>query len=189
MSTKLDRRIKYTQMVLKESFMKLLKQKPLTNITIKELCELADINRSTFYSHYKDLYDLLYQIEDGIIEDMNQTLSSYNYTKNEEAIQMTEKLLEYIVKNSESCQTLFSEHGNPTFQKKVMMLAHQHLLKSLIQDKHFIPVNIEYLSLFIANGSIHLVQHWLKNGLKESPKEMAELMINLATKGLSSFQQ
>ncbi|WP_332631418.1 TetR/AcrR family transcriptional regulator [Halalkalibacter flavus] len=188
MSSKIDRRIKYTQMVLKESFIKLMKEKPLTSITIKEVCELADINRSTFYSHYKDLYDLLHQIEDGIIEDMNETLSACNYTKNEEAIQMTEKLLEYLVKNRESCQTLFSEHGNPTFQKKVMSLAHRHSLKSLMADRINLPYNAEYLSLYIVNGSIHLVQHWLKNGLKEPPKEIAELLISLANKGLSSLQ-
>ncbi|WP_216830303.1 TetR/AcrR family transcriptional regulator [Alkalihalobacterium elongatum] len=189
MSSKLDRRIKYTQLALKESLMKVMQEKPLTKITIKEVCELADINRSTFYSHYTDLYDLLNQIENTIIEDMNKTLSLYNYTKNEEAIEMTEKLLEYIVQNRESCQMLFSEYGNPNFQKKVMMVAHKHLLKSLIADNKDFPFNPEYLSMFIANGSIHIVQHWLKNGLKESPKEMAKLMITLATEGLSPFQQ
>ncbi|WP_096188008.1 TetR/AcrR family transcriptional regulator [Evansella halocellulosilytica] len=188
MSEKLDRRKKYTRKVLKESFIQRMQEKPLSSITIKEVCELADINRSTFYSHYKDLYDLLYQIEDDIIEDLNQTLSAYNYTKNEEAIQMTEKLLEYLLKNQESSQTLFSEHGNPTFQKKVMMLVHTHIIKSLEIDPKNTPYNSEYLSLYVANGSILVVQHWLKNGLKESPKEMAELITNLASKGVSAFQ-
>lgn len=168
--------------------MKLMQEKPVTKITIKEVCELADINRSTFYSHYTDLYDLLNQIEDGIIEDLNQTLSSFNYTKNEEAIQMTETLLEYLVKNNESSQTLFSEHGNPEFQKKVMMLAHRHLINFLITDRNNLSFNAEYLSLFIVNGSIHVIQHWLKNGLQESPKEIAELIITLADRGLSPFQ-
>ncbi|MDT8860248.1 TetR family transcriptional regulator C-terminal domain-containing protein [Alkalihalobacillus sp. MEB130] len=189
MSSRLDRRIKYTRLALKESFIKLMQEKPVTKITIKEVCELADINRSTFYSHYADLYDLLNQIEDEIIEDLNQTLSAYNYTKNEEAIQMTEKLLEYLVKNRESSQTLFSEHGNPAFQKKVMMLAHRHLIKFFISDATTLPFNAEYLSIYIANGSIHVIQHWLKNGLKESPKEIAELVISLANEGLSSFQK
>ncbi|GAE25357.1 transcriptional regulator [Halalkalibacter wakoensis JCM 9140] len=189
MSSKLDRRIKYTRLALQESFIKLMQEKPLTKITIKEVCELADINRSTFYSHYKDLYDLLNQIEDGIIEDLNQTLSSFNHTKNEEAIQMTETLLEYLVKNHESSQTLFSENGNPEFQQKVMMLAHQHLLNVLNADKQNLPINAEYLSLYIVNGSIHVIQHWLKNGVKESPKEIAELIITLANEGLSPFQQ
>ncbi len=188
MSSSLDRRKKYTRLVLKESFMNLLQEKPITSITIKELCELADINRSTFYSHYRDLHDLLSKIEDNIIEDLNETLYAYNYTKNEEAIQMTEKLLEYLAENRATFQILFSEHGNPTFQKKVMMVAHTHLLKSLNGKKKNIPFNSEFLSIYIANGSIHVVQHWLKHELKESPKEIAEIITKLANNGLSSFQ-
>ncbi|MBU9720188.1 MULTISPECIES: TetR/AcrR family transcriptional regulator [Bacillaceae] len=187
MIEKLDRRQKYTRKVLKESFIKRMQEKPLSAITIKEVCESADINRSTFYSHYKDIYDLAFQIEDNIIEDISATLSAYNYSKNEEALQMTEKLLEYIAENRDSCQTLFSEHGDPRFQKKVMMLAHTHLLKTLEVENTNVPYNSEYLSLYIANGSIHVVQHWLKSGMKESPKEIAELITKLAKRGLSSF--
>ncbi|BAB04438.1 TetR-like C-terminal domain-containing protein [Halalkalibacterium halodurans] len=188
MSVKLDRRKKYTRMLLKESLMKLMQEKPLSNITIKEICDLADINRSTFYSHYTDLYDLLYQIEDEIIKDLSEALSSYNYTKDEEALQMTENLLVYIANNRESCQTLFSEYGDPSFQKKVMMLAHDHVIKTPLVGKHTKPDISEYVSLYIVNGSIHIVQSWLKNGLKQSPKEMAELIIKLGNRGLSSFQ-
>ena len=62
-----DRRTRYTQMVLKKSLIEWMEQKPLAKITIKELCERADINRCTFYAHYRDQYDLLQQIEDEII--------------------------------------------------------------------------------------------------------------------------
>lgn len=186
MGSKLDRRKNYTRIVLKESFMKRLQEKPLQKITITEVCETADINRSTFYTHYKDLYDLLYQIEDDVIEDLSQTLSAYNYTENEEAVEMTEKLLEYLAENHESCQILFSEHGDPTFQKKVMMLVHNLLLDSLINSKN--APYTEYLSLYIVNGVIHVVQSWLKNGVKESPKEMAQFITMLSSKGVSAFQ-
>lgn len=96
----MDRRKKYTRMVLKESLMELLKNKPISNITIKEICEEADINRSTFYSHYSSQYDLLNAIEEEFIEDMVSTLNQYNFSKEEEALKMTEKILEYIAKKS-----------------------------------------------------------------------------------------
>lgn len=54
-------------MVLKESLMKLLKEKSISTITVKEICVLADINRSTFYSHYLDQFDLLNQTKDYLI--------------------------------------------------------------------------------------------------------------------------
>ena len=49
---KTDARIRYTQRILKESLLALLKQKPINKITVKEVCELAELNRATFYAHY-----------------------------------------------------------------------------------------------------------------------------------------
>ena len=56
---KMDRKTRYTRMVLQDSLIELMKEKPISKITIKELCEKADINRTTFYAHYTDQYDLL----------------------------------------------------------------------------------------------------------------------------------
>ncbi|MDX5474717.1 MAG: TetR family transcriptional regulator C-terminal domain-containing protein [Bacillaceae bacterium] len=188
MTSKLDRRKKYTRMVLKESLMTLLKEKPISSITVKELCEVADINRSTFYSHYSDQFDLLYKIEEEIIEDMNETLSQYNFTKEEEeALQMTEKLLEYVAANKDICQTLFSEHGDPSFQKRVMLIAHQYTVKGQMASNEVDKETSEYISMFVVSGSIHVIKRWLDLGMDKSPKEMAELVIKLTNKGLGSF--
>ncbi|HCA30580.1 MAG TPA: TetR/AcrR family transcriptional regulator, partial [Ruminococcaceae bacterium] len=58
-----SRKTRYTRMVLQDSLLELMKNKPISKITIKELCETADINRTTFYAHYRDQYDLLRTIE------------------------------------------------------------------------------------------------------------------------------
>nr|WP_078430561.1 TetR/AcrR family transcriptional regulator [Alkalihalobacterium alkalinitrilicum] len=187
MTSKLDRRKKYTRMILKDSLMKILKEKPISTITVKEICELADINRSTFYSHFSDQFDLLYKIEEELIEDMNETLSQYNYTKEEEAIQMTEKMLDYVAANSDKCQTLFSEHGDATFQKRVMMIAHQFTVKNWMTVNNVDKEISEYISMFVVSGSIHVIINWLDNGMDKSPKEMADIMIKLTNKGLASF--
>ena len=62
---KTDARKRYTQMVLKQSLLKLLKEKPVNRITVKEVCELAQLNRATFYAHYSDCFALLESIENG----------------------------------------------------------------------------------------------------------------------------
>lgn len=65
-----DRRVKYTKMVLKESFLNLLEKKDISRITVKEICEDADINRATFYTHYTDVYDLQKKIEDEFLDNV-----------------------------------------------------------------------------------------------------------------------
>ena len=74
-----DRRVKYTKMVLKESFIKLLKDKDITKITIKEICDNADIKRATFYAHYSDQYDLLRKIENELFDNIDECLSGYMF--------------------------------------------------------------------------------------------------------------
>ncbi|MCQ6275515.1 TetR/AcrR family transcriptional regulator [Bacillus sp. V3B] len=188
MTSKLDRRKKYTRMVLKNSLITLLKEKKISAITVKEICEQADINRSTFYSHYSDHYDLLNKIEEEIIEDMNKTLSEYNLTEETAALQMTEKLLDYLAANSDVCQTLLSEHSDTSFQKRVMMITHQFTMKSWMPIHNSNKKVSEYISLFVVSGSIHVIKSWLDNGMDKSPKEMTEIINNFTNKGLSSLR-
>ena len=65
-----DRRVRRTKKLLKESLATLLLEKKLNDITVKEIVELADINRGTFYLHYRDVYDMLSKIENEILDEM-----------------------------------------------------------------------------------------------------------------------
>src|SRR5690625_2579794 len=111
---KLDRRKRYTRMVLRDNLMLLLKKKQLSSITVKELCEKADINRSTFYDHFKDVFHLMDYIEEEIIVDLTTYLGQYNFAEGtEESLQMTEKLLEYIAsKRSEEHTSELQSRGH-----------------------------------------------------------------------------
>ena len=56
--TSADKRSQRTQRLIKRVFMALLKEKPIEQITVTELCRIADINRSTFYQYYGDIYSI-----------------------------------------------------------------------------------------------------------------------------------
>ena len=174
-------------MVLKDSLIHLLKEKAISSVTVKELCLLADINRSTFYGHYTDQYDLLDKISEEVVEDMYQTLSQYNFNKEEEALQMTEKILEYVADKSDLCQVLLSENVDSTFKKQVMELTQHIIMKEWIEDFHMQGKVSAYLPLLVVSGSIDAIESWLVNGQKESPKEMAILIHHFTNYGLMGF--
>ena len=69
-----DARVKYSKMIIRFNFVSLLKQKPINKITVKELCEMADINRATFYKYYMDIYDLMDNIEEEILKELQDTM-------------------------------------------------------------------------------------------------------------------
>ncbi|MFD2761282.1 TetR/AcrR family transcriptional regulator [Lentibacillus juripiscarius] len=176
MNKKLDRRKKYTRMVLKDSLINLLKTNPISAITVKEICKKADINRSTFYTHYSDQFHLLEQIEEEIIADLNSYLNQYNFEQEEEALQMTEKLLEYVVSKYDICQTLLNENADHSFERRVMDVARTFLIKNWMSNNEVDPDISEYASTFVTSGSIYVIKHWLANNMDQSPKQIARLI-------------
>ncbi|HBF39376.1 MAG TPA: TetR/AcrR family transcriptional regulator [Firmicutes bacterium] len=89
-----DRRIKKTKQAIQLSFAKLLSEKSMENITVKSLCETADINKSTFYLHYQDIYDCADCLRDTIVDEFSKVIAPYNF---EGIIKNFEIILEDII--------------------------------------------------------------------------------------------
>ncbi|MDR0721176.1 MAG: TetR/AcrR family transcriptional regulator C-terminal domain-containing protein [Treponema sp.] len=180
---KLDRKTRYTRKVLADSLIELMKDKPFTKITIKELCEKADINRTTFYAHYHDQYELLKQIEEetfGYIEDMLNKY--YNKRSKREVLEMVEEILGFIANNSRYLQVLLSENGDFGFQKR--LFSHFMFKKQVM--KYFSEDTIkeetkEYWYIYALNGTIGLVQHWLKNNMPIPVSELAKIVVKVGS--------
>lgn len=188
--TKSDRRIKYTKMMLKQSLVKILQEKPISKISIKEICETADINRSTFYVHYADQYDLLRQVVNETLQDINTYLDSYNFKVYEpESFQIMHLIFEYIVENAELCKVLLGENGDISLQKEIMMIVQRQGMKEWTGNKAIDSDIMEYMYIFGVNASIGIVQKWLQSGLRQSAREMASLVTKLIYQGLSPFLQ
>lgn len=185
---KQDRRTRYTRTALKESLMGLMAQKDINKITIKELCQQADVNRSTFYAHYRDQYDLLRQVEDEILDEINANLTNLDVYDSGVTFRILENIFRYIQDNSDFCRLLLSERGDVTFQKRVMDLCQGRYIEQWLTSRRDIgPETVEYLYLYLVNGSIGVVQNWLRTGMEKTPGEMAELLLRLINQGMAAF--
>ncbi|MDR0357016.1 MAG: TetR/AcrR family transcriptional regulator [Clostridiales Family XIII bacterium] len=185
-----DRRVKYTKNALKESLIALLGKKSIDRISIKEICEEADINRSTFYKHYADQYDLLRQIELEVLTNIKAHLSEYNFKEYEpESLQIMERIFEYVVENAKLCKVILGEHGDAAFQKEIMMLVQERSMEEWQGNNELDDETKEYSLLFGLNGGIGLVQKWLRADLQTPAKEIAQLIISLTYRGLSGFKR
>ncbi len=74
MATKNNRRTLIKKRILKESLLELMQEKPVSKITIKDICDLSDMSRSTFYLHYQDQFELLEDIEKEVLEKTFENL-------------------------------------------------------------------------------------------------------------------
>ena len=187
MEQKIDRRVRYTKIALKQSLLELMRREPIDKITVKDICEKADINRGTFYAHYANPYDLLAQIEDEL---MSEILGSVETSLQAESISvLLSDIFESIIKNSDLCSVLFSEYGDKAFLKRIMFIARD---RSIAEWNKIIPSakkeQLEMLYLFYANGCVAIIENWVQNGMKESPKELTNFIEKISTNGLRAFQ-
>lgn len=74
-----DRRVRKTKKAIQDVFCEMTKENRLNEITVKELCARADINKSTFYLHYRDIYDLAKSIQSILIKDICAVIDEYSY--------------------------------------------------------------------------------------------------------------
>lgn len=183
-----DRRVRYTIMVIRESFIKILKDKPISRITIKEICDGADVNRATFYAHYTDPYDLLHQIENDLIDGINQYLNRYDIKNTlETPVEMLEKILDYIKENAELVDILLNSNEDIQFKQKIIkVFGDQQVLPATV-SRSLSKEDADYVFLYFAYGSIGVIQQWLKNGMSKPTKELAELMLRLLNNGRKAF--
>lgn len=183
-----DRRIRKTKDVLKKSLIILMKEKSINSITVKELCEKADINRGTFYLHYKDVFHMLGEIEKELFEEFQDMILSYEISPDKiETKPILKDIFTFIAKNSDFCIVILCERGDMAFMKKIVSVIYEKGYSdwSNILKKNDKDLFDKYYS-FILYGAIGLIDYWLKNGLKESPEYMAMLTENIILNGLKS---
>ena len=179
-----DRRVKYTKMVIKESFIALLERKDIPQITIKEICENADVNRATFYAHYTDQYDLMRKIQDELFDNVGMYLSDYTHDEVPAVpVDNVERIFEYIKENARLCKLLLSERGDIHFQKRVMTLVYEKSISELVKNGAISKEDADYVYAFTLTGCIGAIQKWLNDDMKKSPRFMAEMLVKL-TNGL-----
>ncbi|NFA59577.1 TetR/AcrR family transcriptional regulator [Clostridium sporogenes] len=169
-----NRRILYTKKVIKESLIELLQHKKIHEVTVTDICKNANINRGTFYSHYKDTYDLLKSIEDELF---NQILEYIEETPVEDYKNiLLLKALELIDANKKLCKILFSKQMENNIMDRIIYVANKAEIDKLISSSKINDVFLEYFIKYSVGGVFSVIQTWLENDLNESPQEITNII-------------
>lgn len=180
---KSDRRARKTQNHLKQIFIHLLKQKELDKITVTELCKLADINRSTFYSHYCDIYELLDDIEKNCLQEIDELIESIaNQTFEPE--QVTEMILSYIYNTKELLALFILKMNRQTIweeiNQKIIWLFKTKTLQVYQLPEDMNEEEFNDLILFLVSGYYAIYRKWLFYNCNEDMKIIAKRTTQLS---------
>lgn len=166
---KTDGRVKYTQMMIKQAFLELLKSMPVEQASVTEICKLADINRATFYRHYENQYDLLSFLENEMFEDIKKSTFEYG----NDIDKLTESILCKFFEKKETWLLLLSNHADLSFQYKIYKFFEKFFIKENPSKQSELKFN------FLLYGYSGLITQWATDGMKETPVEMANYIKNI----------
>lgn len=181
----MDIRIVKTKNKLTNSLILLLKEKKLKDITVLELCKKANINRTTFYKYYKDISDLTLQIEDQLLIELKEFINGIqrNYL-----ISYTSKIIETIAEHKDIYSRLLGDNGDYTFLRRIIGQVYneslnewEKLLKKATRN------DLEKIYNFIVDGTIGIVEDWIRNKCQEEPTAVSIFINKICMSGLSSF--
>lgn len=190
MEKKTDRRIRKTKSQLRQGLAKLMEEKSINEITVKELVEEVDINRSTFYLHYTDIYDMLEKIEDELMEEIK-----YLFDATEEQIGKPQASLPFLVElfsmldhNRDICRALSGPHGDLSFITRIEGYIAKHSAKytnSLFNSS--IESDMKYIHSYCITGCVGMVKLWLNENYGDSPEHMAKITYDMLIASLQSY--
>jgi AcrR family transcriptional regulator len=180
-----SRRTRYTRQAMRGALMELLRERPLSGITVKSLCERADINRSTFYAHYGSVEELLHDIEDETMAWVTAALDQLLQQPDAAGVEhIIERICQYIADNRNHLQVLMGPKADIGFQRQLLELIYSRRaiaeqLQSTVSD----PVEAQMRMRFAVSGSIGLLQYWLATDLAATPEAVAHTISAMAMPG------
>ncbi len=183
----MDRRIKYTKKVIKDTFLNLLEKKDISNITVTEICETADINRGTFYRYYMDVYDLLKNIEQEFIDEIKNS-PSIEKMEDHSIYSFTKGILSIFENNKKLVKILFSTDNNVYFLNEVLDVAYEKCIGRWEQLQPDIDSSeLENAVVFIFNGALGVINYWIKNNFSPASDDIARYIEMYSLHGAKKY--
>ena len=177
MSVAEDRRVKLTKKILKESLIEIMHTKSINEISIKKVCEVADINRSTFYHHYQSPQELYDEIIDDIALEINGILEKSKGKNLTQSATITE-LLTYVEDNRELFLVILSEKGNISIGERLNKIIGRFIGANKNSEL------ARYCAQFISAGVANILWIWLNNETRLPPKDVAGLITTIMNHGV-----
>ena len=171
-----------TRRLIREALLELLKTQNIRKISVRELCDAAGVNRTTFYNHYNDTRDVLAEIEEKFIAQLSEETPLYAGPDGLE--RHIELLCTRLQNNREVAIILMENNADPHFFDKLMTARENGSCWQQLSSSYTVE-EITLLQDFLSNGAYAMLLCWLKGGCRQSPGQIAGLMSRTIQQGVA----
>jgi len=169
-----NQRVRLSKQMLRNSLIEILGKKSIHKVSIREICDRAQINRTTFYKYYGSQYDLLADMENEVLVRISEYIGdNLNIERSENQIV---KIVVFINENIELFKVLINNNEDPDFPQKLFDLQElrqtmNRQLKNLYKENE-----LEYIFDMTVNGGLSIIRKWINKENRESPEEIATII-------------
>ncbi|WP_035451020.1 TetR/AcrR family transcriptional regulator [Agrilactobacillus composti] len=189
MSTHLDLRVVKTKNLIQSTFIELIKQEGFKKITINDISRSANINRSTFYLHYTDKYDLLNQIVDRNIDQIINSIPRQLHVTNNALDYDTfavdlDRTLKVVATNDKLYEFILNDPESLGLAQKIEKALQQRLDKLMPEET---LVTRDLLLEIVSSIYLSVIRWWLAHDMKYSSKFLAKELVHFFELGSKSI--
>ncbi|MGE1098623.1 TetR/AcrR family transcriptional regulator [Bacillus altitudinis] len=176
-----DRRTIKTKKAIRESFLELLKEKDVQQITVSELSRRADLGRGTFYLHYQDVFDLHEQLEKELFDQLGGLYDeSFPSQDPLDMLSFLNKTTEYL-KEKQFMMTLFVKPNSPT-TNQFKSFFKEKIMKEWQLDQRQITKHEQIVASFVVSGVVGVLEEWIHEGMTVEAGQLAHILYKLLMK-------
>lgn len=188
MNKKDNQRMRLTKLLFKNSLIFLLQKKSIYQISVTELCNNAELNRSTFYKYYDNVRDILTELEKETLQRSKRCMQEIAAGEENFHIAPLYHLLCDVQNNKDIYQLLLNNSTNDGFPADMMQETIEFLRDKAKSFNITEKEKSDYLFQYLVSGCISVVQNWINGPMKETPMEISELIYHTSVAVMKSVK-
>lgn len=186
----MDRRITKSKRALRAALIDLMEERGLDDVSVNDLCARADLNRGTFYNHFRDKEDLLVALEDEVMADLDRFQAQMQdltvrelmgYRVRKQPLPFLVELFDYLREQGDFLHAVLGPGGDVRFGPRLRDAVCTNLVQSILHERYRNDPSpfVGYYVAFFASAYLGIIQRWIDTGMQESSEEMALIAMRL----------
>lgn len=179
MNKKDDLRVIKTRKLIYQTLLDLMKEKTFEEIKVSDICSKAMINRSTFYAHYEDKYELLIDFLSNLKEEFARELNESckeNLSIREYYIRLISLFLDHIDSKRDVYNSIMVNNRSSIMMDILLSVVNDDILKRFKENDINLKVPTKVISKFYLGGVINIGMEWLSNSNKYTKEEILDYL-------------
>nr|WP_255396423.1 TetR/AcrR family transcriptional regulator C-terminal domain-containing protein [Gordonibacter sp. An230] len=186
----MDRRITKSKRALRDALIALMEERGFDALSVGDLCARADLNRGTFYNHFRDKDALLAALEDEVVADLDRLQERMQdltvrkllgYRARKRPLPLLVDLFDYLREQGDFLHAVLGPGGDVRFGPRLRDAVCTNLIQSILHERYRNNPEpfVQYYVAFFASAYLGVIQRWIETGMRESSEEMALIAMRL----------